>query len=104
MAGEGTTPSEASRAQLREYARVISNVVAELRSQEVRDTFAAVTLNEVLDQHLQQLTGISSRIPSRRQRLKKMYDEYKATIASIKATSPDAFRTPDPTQDVNTAV
>jgi hypothetical protein len=102
MAGEQNTPAESSRNQLREFRRVVGNVVGELRSQEVRDTYAAVTLVEVLDQQLTMLSG-TSRIPSRKQRLTKMYDEFNATIEAIKGTSPDAFRQHDPNTDVNTA-
>lgn len=92
---------QAAREQLREFRRVVANVVAELRSQEVRDTYAALTFTEILDQHLLQLVG-DGRVPCRRQRLKTMYEEFNASIEKIKATPPSAFRQHDPKSDVNT--
>lgn len=93
---------EGARNQLREFRRVLANVVGELRSQEVRDTYAALTLTEVIDQHLKQLTG-DGRAPSRKQRLTTVHEEFKANIQAIKDTSPAAFRQHDPKNDVNTA-
>lgn len=102
MASE-QTPAETSRNQLREFRRVVADVVGELRSQEVRDTYAALTFPELIDQHLKQLTGEGGRVPSRKARLKKMYDEFNSKIEAIKATPPSAFRQHDPQGDVNTA-
>lgn len=98
---KGVSDSSA-KARLREFRRVTANVVGELRSQEIRDTYAAMTLTEVLDQHLKELVG-DGRVPSRKTRLKKMHDEFNANIQAIKDTPPSSFRTPDPAQDVNTA-
>jgi hypothetical protein len=95
-------PSESARNQLREFGRVVANVVTELRSQEVRDTYAALTLTELVDQHLKTLVE-GGRVPSRRQRLQTMYSEFNASIEAIKATPPSAFRQHDPDNDVNTA-
>ena len=95
------TSDSSARAKLREFRRVVANVVGELRSQEIRDTYAALTLTEVLDQHLKDLTG-EGRVPSRKSRLKKLYDEFNTNIQAIKDTPPSAFRTPDAKQDVNT--
>ena len=92
---------ESAREQLREFRRVVANVVGELRSQEVRDTYAALTFTEILDQHLLQLVG-DGKTPSRKQRLKTMYEEFNAAIDKIKDTPPSAFRQHDPKQDVNT--
>ena len=95
-------PDESARSQLREFRRVLANVVSELRSSAVRDTYAAITLNEVVDQHLKELVG-EGRVPSRMQRLKTTYEEFKSSIEAIKATPPSAFRLHDPKNDVNTA-
>jgi arginine/lysine/ornithine decarboxylase len=93
--------SEAARNQIRDFKEVVATIVAELRSEEIRDTYAAITLTEVLNQQLASLTG-TSRIPSRKQRLKKNYEAFNASLEAIKSTSPDAFRTPDKDNDVNT--
>lgn len=91
----------AAREQLREFRRVTANVVAELRSQEVRDTYAALTFSEIIDQHLTQLVG-DGKVPSRKQRLMTMYKEFNDSIEAIKATPPSTFRQHDPKSDVNT--
>ncbi len=97
------TASDSSRNQLREFRRVTANVVTELRSQEVRDTYAAITITELVNQQLEFLVGTEGRVPSRKQRLKTVYEEFNNNIAAIKATPPSAFRQHDPSSDVNTA-
>lgn len=89
------------RVQLREFRRIVANVVGELRSQEVRDTYAALTFSEIVDQQLTFLVGDSTR-PGRKQRLTRMFAEFDDALAAIKATPPQAFRTHDPDEDVNT--
>lgn len=84
-----------------EFRRVVANVVTELRSQELRDTYAAVTMNEVLDQALLVLTGDGKRL-GRKQKLTKVREEFLGAIEAIKKTPPSAFRFPDPSEDVNT--
>lgn len=96
------TASDTARQKLREFRRIVGNVIAELKSQEIRDTYASITLTEVIDQHLKDLVG-NGRVPSRKQRLTRVYEEFKANIQAIKDTDPAAFRQPDPKSDVNTA-
>lgn len=95
--------ADASRNQLREFRRITANVVTELRSAEIRDTYAAVTLIELINQQLEFLVGTNGRVPSRKQRLTTVYNEFNASIEAIKATPPSAFREHDPGMDVNTA-
>jgi hypothetical protein len=102
MAQQEKAPDAAARSQLREFRRVLANVVDDLRSAAVSDTYAAITLNEVIDQHLQELVG-EGRVPSRMQRVKTSYEEFKSSIEAIKAIPPSAFRLHDPKNDVNTA-
>ncbi len=90
-----------TRRQLRDFRRVVASVVGELRSQEVRDTYASVTMAEVIDAHLKFLAGPALPL-SRRERLVKTYDEFLKNVDAIKATEPSAFRLPDPKNDVNT--
>jgi len=90
------TPSETSRNRAREFRRVVANVVGELRSQEIRNSFAAVTLLELAARHADRLdTGDPTR-PSRKARLKTIYDEYKAAIEAIKQTPVNCAHGRDP--------
>ncbi len=92
---------EQARTKLQEYRRIVANVVGELRSQEIRDTYAALTFSELIEQQIVFLEGDGIKL-GRKQRLEKMYEEFDAALAAIKATPPSAFRVPDPTEDVNT--
>ena len=96
-------PTETSRSQLREFRRVVADVVGELRSQEIRDSYAAVTLVELMDRHVVRLVEGSAAKPSRLARIEALYVAYKNSIEGIKATSPSVFRAHDPNSDVNTA-
>lgn len=97
------TPENAAREQLLSFYRIVGNVIGELRSQEIRDTYAAITLDEVIQQQLVFLVDGTPQRPSRKQRLQQMYDEFKANIQAIKDTPPSAFRQQDAKDDVNTA-
>jgi hypothetical protein len=98
----GQSPEDRSRDQLITFYRILGNVIGELRSQEIRDTYAAITLDEVIQQQLAFLVdGTPTRI-SRKQHLQQMYDEFKANLQAIKDTPPSAFRQTDEKDDVNT--
>ncbi len=101
MAEQATV--SASRNQLREFRVTVANVVANLRSKEVRDTYATITITELVEQQLAFLTGTKGQVPSQKQRLTAAYEAFNNAISAIKATPPAAFRQHDPSTDVNTA-
>ncbi len=99
-----TTPRAGSREQLREFRRIVANAVGELRSKEIRDAYAALSIEELMDQHVARLEETSDPInPSRLQRLKKVRDDLVNNIEAMKATPPENFRRHDASNDVNTA-
>ncbi len=103
MAADEQTPEQGARNQMRDFYRILNNVIGELRSNEMRDTYASITLDEVLQQQLEFLTEGSPTRVSRRQRLQQVYDEFTASLQAMKDTLPSAFRQPDSRNDVNTA-
>ncbi len=93
----------ANRERLREFRRIVANAVGELRSQEVRDSYAALSIEELMDQHIERLEGTNDpNQPSRIQRLRNVRDALTDNIEAMKETPPAAFRRPDPDNDVNT--
>jgi len=106
---DGPTTTSTTREQQREFRRIIANAVGELRSQEVRDTYASIGLEELIDQQLDRLEGSSSSgnvdpvNPARLARIAKIKQDLDDNIAAMKATSPDEFRPHDPDNDANTA-
>lgn len=103
MADE-STPSSQAQEQLREFRRIVANAVGELRSNQVRDTFSAITLEELMDQHIELLQGTSDPVrPSRLQRVKRVKQELDDSIEAMKGTPVEAFRRHDPETDVNTS-
>ncbi len=99
-------PSERETAdQLLDFRRIVANTVGELRSTEIRDTYAALGLEELMDQHIGRLTGSDDPLrPSRLLRLTRIRDEFRNNLEALKATSPESFRRKNPSTDVNTAV
>ncbi len=93
---------ESARNQLREYRIAVSEVVGELRSQEVRNTYAAITLPELIAQHRKMLSSTDPERIGRRERLTALKDNYLGKIEAMKRTDPDQYRTPDARQDSNT--
>lgn len=97
------TQEQANREQLREFRRIVAAAVGEVRSNEIRNSFAALGLEELADQHIVRLQDSSDpTYPSRLQRLRKVRDDLANNIEAIKETPPSAFRRPDASQDVNT--
>lgn len=102
MPGE-RSQQEASRDQLREFRRIVANAVGELRSQEVRDSFSSLSIEELMDEHIERMEESDDPLrPSRLQRLRAVRDDLANSIEAMKETPPSAFRRPDPDNDVNT--
>ena len=97
------TPEQIAREQIREYRQVVADVVGELRSAEVRNTYASITLVELISDHVKSLSAPGAKKLGRLERLTQVRDRYLAKIEGLKATSPHNFRTPDPASDANTA-
>lgn len=97
------TPRTSAREQLRDFRRVVADAVGELRSAEVRDTYAALSLEELVDQNIERLEGSGDPTsPSRLERVRKLRDELAAKIDAMKETPPEFFRRADVDGDVNT--
>jgi hypothetical protein len=77
--------------------------VGELRSNQVRDSYAALSIEELMDQHIARLQDTDDPIhPSRKQRIDKVYNDLANNIEALKATDPAQFRRRDPETDANT--
>lgn len=67
--------------------------IGELRSAEVRDSYASISLEELVDQQIEALTGEGTPShPTRLQRITKVKDDLLNSLDGIKATPPSAFR------------
>lgn len=100
---EERTESEVSRDQIRTFRRVVSAAVAEIRSQSIRDSYASLSLEELIDQHIELLDGTSDPLrKSRKSRVQKVYDDLVNSLEAIKNTPPERFRRRDPESDANT--
>lgn len=98
------TTGDARREQLREFRRIVAEAVGELKSEELRNSFAALSLEELIDDAIKQLddTGDDPTNPTRLQRIRKIRDDLVNNIEAMKETPPEVFRAPDPDVDVNT--
>lgn len=81
----------------------MANAVGEVRSQAVRNTYAALSLEELIDRHIELLEGTSDPLRrSRKSRVNKVYDDFRNNIEAMRATPPERFRRHDPDSDANT--
>jgi hypothetical protein len=97
------TPRDQARAQIQEFRRITAAAVGELRSQQVRDTYASLSLEELIDLHIAQLTDSDDpNRPSRKQRIEKVYNDFSNNIEALKQAPPDQFRRHDSATDANT--
>jgi hypothetical protein len=100
---EERTESDVSREQIRTFRRIVAAAVAEIRSQQIRDSYASLSLEELIDQHIELLEGTNDPLrKSRKQRVQKVYDDLANNIEAIKATPPSRFRRADRDADANT--
>ena len=97
------TQEERELEQFRQFRRIVADVVAELRGQEIRDAFASISIEELMDRHIDEIEGTDRIKPSKLQRIRKVYTDFVQNIEGMKATDPSSFRAPDPDADVNTA-
>ena len=82
----------------------MADVVGLLRAAEVRDSYASVSLEELMDQHIDSLVGNKNPLhPSALVRLTKIRDAFMANLEQIKEMPPENFRRPSPSDDVNTS-
>lgn len=97
------TPREQSREQIREFRRIVASAVGELRSNQIRDAYASLSIEELMDQHIARLQDTADPInPSRKQRVERVYQELADNIDAIKEIDPARFRLRDPNNDANT--
>lgn len=100
---EERTEEDISRDQIRTFRRIVSAAVAEVRSQAVRDSYASLSLEELIDQHIELLEGNSDPLrKSRKGRVEKVYKDLIDNIEAIRNTPPARFRRADPDSDANT--
>lgn len=92
-----------SRAQQREFRRVLGNAVGMLRSDEARNSYASLSLEELIDKQIDKLEGSDGMNPSRLARIRSVRQELSDSIEGMKATPPENFRRHDPNEDANTA-
>ena len=97
------TPREQSREQIREFRRIVASAVGELRSNQIRDAYASLSIEELMDQHIARLQDTDDPInPSRKQRVERVYQDLVNNIDAIKEVDPSRFRPRDPDNDANT--
>ncbi len=101
---EARTPTEERRDQLREFRRIVAAAVSELRSEESRVSFSAMSLEELIDEAIRKMddSAATAENPTRLQRIRKVRDDLVNNIAAMRDVPPEHFRTPDPEADTNT--
>lgn len=98
------TATETSRETLQTYREIVSEVVGFVRSAEITRSFTSLSIEELVDARIARIeepqTGDR---PGLLARLAKIKNDFDSALDAIKNTSPDAFRSPDPANDVNTS-
>jgi hypothetical protein len=74
-----------------------------LRSDEARNSYSSLSLEELVDKQIDKLEGSDGMNPSRLARIRRVKQELSDSIEAMKATPPENFRRHDPNEDVNTA-
>lgn len=83
---------QVTREEINEFRRVVADALSELRSQEVRNAFSSLTLEELVDQHIEMLESTDDQKLGRLARLRKVKEDLLARIEAIKEVPPEAFR------------
>lgn len=97
------TETEKNSKTLRKYRRSIAAAIEFIRSREKAESYTSISLEELIDQQIEVLEGRSgTEKPSYTQRLDSLHGEVIGAIQGLKQVPPEAFRVPDPNDDVNT--
>lgn len=97
------TATEATRETLQRYREVVANTVGFVRSNEVSRSYTSISLEELIDARIDRIEEpMEGTRPGALARLEKLKNDFEDVIEGIKATPPDAFRSPDPDTDANT--
>lgn len=97
------TATETARETLQNYREVVSNVVGFVRSAEITRSFTSVSIEELVDNRIGRIEDPQTDDrPGALARLEQIKNDFDNVIDAIKNTPPDAFRAPDPANDVNT--
>lgn len=100
-----TTSGNQQGPEIRQFREVVANMVGELRSAEVRKSFSALSIEELVDDQISQLEAGASLDPvrpTRKDRLLKIMNDFTASFDAIKATPPEAFIPAEASSNVNT--
>jgi len=94
--------TENKESQLK-FRTIVSDVVGEIRSEEVSRSFAALSLEELVDQHIDRMTESTSQTrPPRLSRVKQVYNQLVENIEEMKEMDPEEFDARNPADEVNT--
>ncbi len=97
------TAAEASRETLQQYREIVANTVGFVRSREVTRSYAAISLEELIDARIDRIEEpMEGTRPGSLARLEKIKNDFEGALEGIRATPPDSFRRPDPDTDANT--
>lgn len=96
--------SDDRRDQTREFRRIVGAAVGELRAAQNRESYTALSLEELIDRAILALDdpNATPASPTRLQRLTKVKDDLLNNIEAMKDTPPELFRARDPDGDANT--
>ena len=101
----GQTADSENRERILQFREIVANSLGVIRSEEKTRTYVSVSIEELADRRIEQLTGGDDLLtPSRRAKAQKIYDDLVNHIEEIKATDPSNFRRPNPNDDANTDV
>lgn len=97
------TATETSRETLQNYREIISEVVGFVRSGEITRSFTSLSIEELVDNRIERIEAPQTGDrPGALARLEKIKNDFENALQAMKDTPPDAFRSPDPSNDVNT--
>ncbi len=93
-----TTAGSQTAPDVQRFREVVAAAVGELRSAEIRKTFVALSIEELVDQHISEMeagASLDPMKPSRMDRLTQVYTDLVGNIAAMKALPPESFAPSD---------
>jgi hypothetical protein len=94
---------QAQDEQMMRLRLALNNAYASLRGRAVADSFAAYTIEEAIDAHVDVIEGKGTKVhPSQLDRVERIRNDLIAVAEAIKALPVDSFRPVDDADAVNT--
>jgi len=100
-----TAEDDKRQDQAQQHREILSNAYAFVEGQKATKSFAAITPEDLYDRFIERVEGADTQArPNVLNRITRTKNELSSAVAALRVLPAEAYRTPNPSTDVNTPV